>query len=645
MPMDSLRLVKLRELAANSLSDQVENDVRIEISEADVELLEPSAGGEYEISGNQLLFADKGARDQLAAEHHFYSDPEGDEAERIAVALKIRDREGWKERGVAGRYLALAHTQRDVFLLAANSIRVKSFRAFDVLDVIQSALPHILNPSVDGLVSLCDAQYEHTKHDLMQGRFFDVFGDCYKENLDLFRSIIEAVREEPKDSVTSLYTTALLRISETEPSEAISHIFRDVNGNNSVLIASATWALGRLFLFHRVPGAQLSASVEYLADAATNSSEAIRRAAYVAIAEGALVHPPLASRANDILSNEDQDFLRALAFVMFQRTDEAKSNPNFDRWISALSALRPQEESALENMDFVLAGLLKNDRQEFVLSVLEAWILRNLDDMPKTKELTKLFDSTFRDLLNDPAIRSRLITSWLVRDEHQMRKAVEAILSVLHLQEVHQIEFAPEVVREFGKDDLILLIRRMLGMVIYEEHLVSLSFSLLSIDGAHESLRRFVEEALTNDIGFDFPALTCDRLRKLKSDSESEDIKAICDRVIASIDSYFDDLKALPQIKEVRPSQDLRAKILKQQSKTMAVHQKAAEESSIVRLISTVVPLKAGRASFSFRDGGVGEPSHLHSFEHSITLPRRHVLDTVGYELSRLGYRTAEKGK
>jgi hypothetical protein len=153
------------------------------------------------------------------------------------------------------------------------------------------------------------------------------------------------------------------------------------------------------------------------------------------------------------------------------------------------------------------------------------------------------------------------------------------------------------------------------------------------------------EEVLTKEVGFDFPAVTCERLRVLKVDSENPEIQAMCGRVINYIDDYFAVLKALPQIKELRPSQDLRIKMQKQQSKTMEVHKKAADENSIVRELATFIPLKAGVGSFSFRDGEIGQSSYLQSFEHSIALPRRHVLDAVGYELSQFGYRTSQKGQ
>lgn len=643
--LTDLQLSRIREIAAECVARGEEDRLTFKLSDEDQILLVDLEAENFSISAEAINFSNIDSRDQLAAEHYFYGEPSSNTSGPICIALEIWNQEGWRDRGAAGRYLAIVNQQQDIMQIAAETIDANSTKVFEVLEVVQAALPYIDNPSVQGLISLCDAQYEHTKRDYIQGRFFNIFGDCYQGDLDLFRSIIADVREHLRDSVASLYTMAVLRISESEPEEAIKVINQDVKTKDPVLKANAIWALGRMILLERVPADILSASSDLLITAAADMNEKIRLAAYMSIAEGALIFPPLADVLNDLLVSEDQDLLRILALVIFQRPEEAKSNPNFEHWAMALSALVPGEHNAINNLDFVLAEKLKDERQEFVLSVLEAWILRNAGNMPKTKEITKIFDSTFRDLLNDEAMRSRLITSWLIRDEHQIRKAAEAILSELHLHKVHQIAFSQEIVQDFDKDDLILLIRRMLGLVIHEEHLVSLLFSLLSIYGADESLLPLIEEVITNEVGFDFPALTRDRLKELKIETESSEIQAMCERVIKSIDGYFEALKALSQIKELRPSHDLRIKIQKQQGKTMAAHQKAAEENSIIRQLATHIPLKAGRASFSFQNGEMGEPSNLHSFEHSITLPRRHVLDTVGYELSRLGYRTSTKGQ
>ncbi len=643
--ISSLWIRRLRELAANCLRQKDDDGLLCALSDEDCELFENADSRDFSIHEGQLHFSDIDTRDQLAAEHFFFDRTDDGATDRISVALKIRNQEGWKERGSAGRYLALANREVDIFKSAAETIQERSHRTFDVLDVVQSALPHIEKPSVEGLISLCEAQHEPTKNDLMRGRFFNVFVDCFESDLGVFREIIVAIHDNLREATASLYTMSVIKISELEPREAIAQVLQDVGATNSILRANATWTLGRLIVLERVPEPNLDEAVLILKTSAADLDADIRHAANTAIVEGALVHSPLADLLNKLLESNDQALLSSLAWTLFQRSEQVKSNPHIDHWLMSLVNLSSESSGAIDYFDYILSSLLKEGKQDLALSIIEAWILQHGGRLSKKKEIVELFDSTFRKLLEDTSNRSQLITKWIVRDEREMLLAVEAMLSELALNKVNDIEFSAEVVRNFNKEDLILLIRRTLGIVVQEEHFLSLLISLLAVDGADQSLPALVEDALINEVGFDFPDITGDRLKELKSESSDNQIQEMCDRVIESIEDYFDTLKKLPRIKELTPSKNLQIKIGKQHAKTMDAHQKAASENSIIQQLVTHVSLKAGRASFSFRDGAMGESSKLHSFEHSFTLPRRHVLDTVGYELSRLRYRTSKKGQ
>lgn len=78
----------------------------------------------------------------------------------------------------------------------------------------------------------------------------------------------------------------------------------------------------------------------------------------------------------------------------------------------------------------------------------------------------------------------------------------------------------------------------------------------------------------------------------------------------------------------------------------MAKTQEAINEGSLVFKIATRIQLKAGIASFYYNDdfgSGYSEPSYLHPFSSSYSLPRRYVMDNVGYELRTIMLKTAKK--
>jgi hypothetical protein len=68
-----------------------------------------------------------------------------------------------------------------------------------------------------------------------------------------------------------------------------------------------------------------------------------------------------------------------------------------------------------------------------------------------------------------------------------------------------------------------------------------------------------------------------------------------------------------------------------------------ANEKSIIRSISKVIPLKAGRGWFSISDNSVGPTQNFQSISHSISLPKRALTDPVGYAIAGLHYRIAKR--
>jgi len=92
-------------------------------------------------------------------------------------------------------------------------------------------------------------------------------------------------------------------------------------------------------------------------------------------------------------------------------------------------------------------------------------------------------------------------------------------------------------------------------------------------------------------------------------------------------------LDALPRMTELRPPPTLQRQFSKARAKQINKAMMAERKKSIIRQIVSEVPLKAGIGWFSFRDGAYTEPSYLKSISHSVELPRRATLDTVGAEL------------
>src|SRR6185369_10467336 len=115
--------------------------------------------------------------------------------------------------------------------------------------------------------------------------------------------------------------------------------------------------------------------------------------------------------------------------------------------------------------------------------------------------------------------------------------------------------------------------------------------------------------------------------------------------IIESIQARLTVAESLPRLNELRPPAELQRRLSRAYAKQMSKTTKDAQENSLIRQLATVVPIKGGKGYFNFQDGAYSEPSYLKTFSQSMTVPQRHVLDSVGYEIHLLQLRLAKRGE
>jgi transcription termination factor Rho len=130
------------------------------------------------------------------------------------------------------------------------------------------------------------------------------------------------------------------------------------------------------------------------------------------------------------------------------------------------------------------------------------------------------------------------------------------------------------------------------------------------------------------------------KVRQKTANSPEKELLAQIYAILHQRSTGMDDL---PRLHELRPPMRLRRAIELKRAREMEEAMETANEKSIVRLISTVIPMKAGRGWFSVSDNKIGPTQHLQSISHSISLPKRALTDPVGYAISGLIYRIAKR--
>jgi hypothetical protein len=132
----------------------------------------------------------------------------------------------------------------------------------------------------------------------------------------------------------------------------------------------------------------------------------------------------------------------------------------------------------------------------------------------------------------------------------------------------------------------------------------------------------------------------------MKLKTKNNKIIKLYDDILNEIDIYISSFTALPRVKELEPPSFIAHAFQKEKHRVMTRNNDLHKENSFIFEIASRIILKAGVGSFHYNESnkkGYSEPSYLHEFSSSYSLPRRYVMDNIGYDISIAQYRCAKK--
>jgi len=545
----------------------------------------------------------------------------------------------------SGRLLGLASQSVNVFLEAAKIIGDKNRPVFDVLHLLEKALPYLPNLRAEDIATVIDAQHESTKRDMAGGMIFNAVELRLRSESKVAWDTWHLARDNMSESMQNLYSTTAQSLMHTDQQSLVLEKVRDDADCNDPLIAGAAlWILGRGIQAHNLNGPDLDKCIAVLRSKTSATSTEIQRAAFRAVAHASLKDERLMSELVRLAAGHDDYTLAVIAdFLFMNQQDLPVSSSHFILLLQSLIRLSPSQKSAIDNFDWVLHQLYATpEHRPLVLDCLTQWIIQHGSSSLQEKDLIELFDQTIMQIANDKPGFQAVITRWLVAPEKQLAVACGGLINFLCIRGMKSPAFSPEVLNTFTSQDFRFLARRMLGYMISEDPLLSLTFSLLETDNAPERSFGWVYSLLTEEVGRDYAHATMEALtvRQETAISPEKELLEQIHAILLQRSSAMDDL---PRLQELRPPMRLQRAIALARAREMERARDIADENSIIRAISTVIPMKAGRGWFSVSDNKVGPTQHLQSFSHSVSLPKRALTDPAGYAIAGILYRNAKR--
>jgi hypothetical protein len=423
-------------------------------------------------------------------------------------------------------------------------------------------------------------------------------------------------------------------VGQFNPQEAGKVALQDSESEIDLLRGAALWTLGRLIVLSLVDVEESPAIRDVIILNMSHSTENVRRTAMFAAASATPKTDAFVDELSKGGSSEDQVSLIAIAHAVWASLDEIKTKPYFQSWLRYLCKLPIELKGIVDQFDYVLSRLLSDDSyQDLALSCLAEWITSNGKGGPHDDSVPENFQISTTELARNPTVLSRLITDWFLADNRKLASAAAGLLRYLHVHGLNKPELSVERLDSLQTTELLFLARRLLGFVFYDDHLLSLSMSFFQTADAPNRTFPILHAMLVDEIGYDYPSSTIEALEAANAAEDRPEFRAFYSDTIQAITSRIKALDDLPRLIELRPPPTLQRQFAKARAKQISKGMMSERKRSILREIVTEVPIKAGIGWFSFRDGAYTEPSYLKSISHSVELPRRHTLDTVGSEL------------
>jgi len=629
----------------NTRSDELCCDIPIE----SLGTLHQGESAEYSIDDKTIRFASREVRNRCVASYVFEKNKmtfATNAGMWLDAAHNLWCCEIGKTDTASGRLLALVHETDDIFSIAANAIQVKSMDVFDILHGIKAALPYLNNLVIEEVFKLCAAQYEKTRNDLFAGMIFSELEKYFVRQPQTARATHLFFRGNIAEETASLHSAAIIALAKSSPEEAVRLLLEDAESQSVILKSAALWAMGRLLASSLVTSDSIPSVSSTIITHMTDAVEQVRLSAIHAAAQAVPFMDEFDASLISLGEAGDQHALSASANALFMNTAEMKRKVNFGDWLCLLRKVLPSSKGVLDNFDHVLGQMIADpEQQQLVISCLTEWVEENAKDVPRDKSAAELFDGTIGEIANRPELLSQVITDWFLSDARQLAAAAAGLLSFLWVRKFRDVEFSSSRLDGLEQGDLIFLARRMLGFVTSEEHLLSLTMSLLKTRDAPQRTFGIVHSLLIDEIGRDYPSTTIEILEAAKSSATDASLSSLYSSAIKAINDRINTLDALPRLTELRSPPRLQRQFSGAHAKQMEAASEDAKKYSIIRQIATEIPIKAGIGSFSFHEGNLTEPTHFHSVSTSISLPRRYATDTVGYEINGMMFRLANRDR
>lgn len=500
---------------------------------------------------------------------------------------------------------------------------------FQMRYIFQTALPDI-NAPVLSVMQCVLRLFQDAGHDIAAGMIFNSYIDfCHKEPSRPLEALTEI--EADPDNLVDLLPKTLIAGFHIDSSSYLTQAIRFCEDANIELRRRAVFSFGGFNWPENVEiSTTILAALECSATAETDDQilAGIVKSGFVLLRQFRNQEQQITKFVVTALSKgSDYTLHEASQVFRFQAGELAPTL--VDVLLIHLMRVKPTNKGTLDNIDYGISHLLRNNDHEKVFRFLEDLLLAHPDGLTM-----EVFDSTAREILSNKTLMNKILTRWFMRGERVLCNSVEAIVEMHHGTDL-SLEIDPAELTPSDFLHTVFVARKAVGYFFMQP--ISAATVLISL------MRNAKDDAILIELGallFDplllnFPGKLREYIIK-QSVQESDKVKDAIERALKAINDYLEDLHSVGNLPALHPSTRQREAYQRYFSHHMSKAWKEAEVQSVfLNLVSKNV-LLYGRKSIDYVSNADGEFHRmeipLQSHDTTIEIPRMQHLDPFGLD-------------
>ncbi|EEJ2563723.1 hypothetical protein S657_000919 [Salmonella enterica subsp. enterica] len=610
-----------------------------ELTEQELSFLLKEESKGYCLKDNKLIFSSYEDRDHYVVRHYFSeTDSDCADAEKtiIQTAFSIWEKSLRGDRSTAGLFLSLYEDKINVWQALLASER----NQYEVTSLADQFIKHSRKIDINTLFNFFSVIYY--KPNQYVGTF-TLLGERLASNPKKCHEIINKFHSDIKQGTLHLYNIALFSLKKEDYASAIDILLDDIEKNDVILSPQALWILGRFVETNNIEYRNDEIKL-IIKDKVASPVTDISNAAIQATVNTIDKIPDFCQIIHKLLK-DNHIKARTLLCQRIAMAKNLQSHADFPDWINVI-CINSGDDVELRGLIFHILSSLTEDETKHQLLISCLFVMIKNGSIVKESQEIKSF---LYNAAKSSELINKIFTLALIDDIPEIAEFSRLLSTHLMVNDSsHLLSYSLPIINNFTERDFIFLVRRTLGFIVNEKHLMSSILSLLDVDNANKRTDNLVLSVISNEIAIDYPNYVIDVIKECKNKiGNKKDHKLkIYDDILVHTEDYLNSLKKYPRRKEFEPPSAYVLSFQKERDKVMAKNQEICNEDSFLSTIATRIPLKAGIASFHYNDHfntGYSEPSYLHPFSSSYSLPRRHVMDNVSYEIRTVMFRTAKK--